>query len=499
MVRMDQYAYIRTAKRVYGKGIRQIDWETGHSRNTIRKVLRGEPCGYARRGYQAFPVLGPYLEIIDRWLAGDKERPSKQRHTAKRIYDRLVCEHGFGGCETTVRRYVREAKVRLGVGGPEVFIPLEPEVGQEAEVDWGTAVAVISGQMGRYRFFCMRSRFSGKHFVWFYPCERQQVFFDAHMRGFSFFGGVFRVLVYDNLTTAVQRVLRGRRRVEQEGFFKFRAYYNFTPRFCNPARGHEKGGVEGLIGYVRRNYLVPAPEAESLEALNQELLRRCVAYGDHRIQGREGTVNELFDQERGHLLSLPEIPFSNMEISVGRADRYSTVIVDKNRYSVPTRYVGLRLKVVVSVCQVEIFRDGSRIAVHERLYGNNKWSLDPDHYLELIQQRPGAFHSARPIRQWRRRWSPSLERLLERFQNSQGETAGIKDFISVLMLYRDHSAGEIQAALDKALEAGISTSHGVRHLVKHGVCNTDHPEPLASWPTLPPADVSVYERFGGLP
>ena len=499
MLRMDQYGYIRSAKRVYGKGIRQIERETGHSRNTIRKVLRGEAYGYARRGHQPFPVLGPYLEIIDRWLANDKQRPSKQRHTAKRIYDRLVSEHGFVGSETTVRRYVREAKARLGVGGPKAFIPLEPEVGQEAEVDWGTAVAVISGQLGRYRFFCMRSRFSGKHFVRLYPCERQQVFFDAHMRGFAFFGGVFRVLVYDNLTTAVQKILRGNRRVEQEGFVKFRAYYNFTPRFCNPASGHEKGGVEGLIGYVRRNYMVPVPEAESLEALNEELLRRCVAYGDHRIQGREGTVNELFEQERGHLVSVPEIPFSNMEISLGRADRYSTLIVDKNRYSVPTRYVGLRLKVVLSVSQVEIFREGSRIAVHERLFGNNKWSLDPDHYLELIQQRPGSFHSARPIRQWRRRWSPSLERLFERFQKSQGETDGIKDFISVLMLYRDHSAQQIQAALDKALEAGISSSHGVNHLLKHGAQSTDHPKPLESWPTLPPADVSVYGRLGGVP
>jgi transposase len=499
MLNMDQYGYIRTAKRVYGKGIRQIERETGHSRNTIRKVLRGEPYGYARRAHQPFPVLGAYMGMIDKWLEGDKEGPRKQRHTAKRIYDRLVVEHGFAGSETTVRRYVREAKVRLGVGAPKAFIPLEPQVGEEAEVDWGTAVAVVSGEVGRYKFFCMRSRFSGKHFVRFYPCERQQAFFDGHMRAFEFFGGVFPVLVYDNLSTAVQRVLRGKRRVEHEAFMKFEAYYNFAPRFCNPASAHEKGGVEGLIGYVRRNYLVPIPEADSLEALNEMVLRQCVAYGGHRLQGREQTVHELFEQERGYLVSLPQVAFSNTESLAGKVDRYSTVMVDKNRYSVPSRYVGLKVKVLVGVEQVGLFRDGVRIASHKRLYGNNKWSLDPDHYLELIQHRPGAFHCARPIRQWRLRWPSSVEALLQRFQHSQGETAGIKDFVTVLMLYRHYQAEQIEAAVEKALKAGISSGQGVAHLLKYAAQSADRPEPLESWPALPPADVSIYGQLGAVP
>jgi transposase len=155
---MDQYGYIRTARRVYGTSIRQIARETGHSRATIRKVLRKEPCGYSPRRQQPYRVLGPHLDSIEMWLEGDKERPRKQRHTARRIYDRLVTEQGFGGSETTVRRYVRGAKVRLGVGGAKAFIPLEPDMGQEAEVDWGTALAVISGEEARYKVFCMRSR-----------------------------------------------------------------------------------------------------------------------------------------------------------------------------------------------------------------------------------------------------------------------------------------------------------------------------------------------------
>jgi transposase len=496
---MDQYGYIRIAKRVYGKSIHEISKETGHSRNTIRKVLRQEPSGYSQRERQPYPVLGLYRGMIERWLEQDKERPKKQRHTARRIYHRLVEEQSYQGSETTVRRYVREAKVRLGVGATRAFIPLDPEPGQEAEADWGTALAVISGELGRYKFFCMRSKCSGKHFVRFYPCERQQAFFDAHIRAFAFFDGIFPVMVYDNLTTAVQKVLRGKRRLEQEAFVRFHAYCNFTPRFCNVGSAHEKGGVEGLIGYVRRNYLVPIPEATSLEELNEKVLKQCLAYGEHRLQGREKTVEELFEQEKSHLLPLPEVPFSNIQITEGKVDRYCTVIVDKNRYSVPTRYAGLKVKVSLGVDQVELYRDGVRVAAHRRLYGNNKWSLDPDHYLELIQQRPEAFHSARPIRQWRPKWPSCLERLLEHFQQSQGNTKGIKDFVSVLMLYRHFRAGEVEAAVEKALEVRISCSQAVKHLLLP-CSDTSSPSPqsLASWPALPPADVSVYGQLGGV-
>jgi len=497
MIRMDQYGYIRTAHRVYKKSIKQICRETGHSRETVRKVLRSEPCGYAPRTEQPYPVLGPYLQVIDQWLTEDRTRPKKQRHTAKRIYDRLVRELGFQGNDSTVRRYVRKAKVRLGVQVAPAFIPLEPECGREAEVDWGSATAIIAGEKMTIKFFCLRSKYSGKHFVRCYPCERQQAFLDGHLHAFAFFGGIFPVLIYDNLTTAVQKVCRGKGRVEQAEFAKFRAYYNFTPRFCNPAGAHEKGGVEGLVGYVRRNYLVPVPEAASLEDLNDRLLQECLAYGEHRLRGREGTVNELFALEQGHLLSLPDTPFTVLQIGAGKVDAYATVIVDKNRYSVPTRYVGLRVRVHLSVTQVEIFHDGKRLATHPRLFGNNKWQLHPDHYLELIQQRPEAFASARPLRRWRETWPPGLEKLLARFQETQGETAGRKDFISVLMLYREYAGKEIEAAVELALTHHLSSSQGVQHLLR----KTDSEPgfaPLQQWPTTLIPDLSVYGQLGGV-
>ncbi|MFV9646254.1 MAG: IS21 family transposase [Desulfobacterales bacterium] len=498
MLKVDQYDYIRTAYRVYGKKIKQIARETGHSKNTIKKALLSEYNGYKAREKQRYPALGHYLKIIDKWLKDDKEMPKKQRHTAVRVYNRLVQEHNFKGAETTVRRYVREARLRLGVRSRQVFIPSDPQSGVEAEVDWGRCTAILGGKKTLLKMFCMRSKYSGKHFVRCYPCERQQAFFDGHIQAFSFFGGIFPILIYDNLTTAVQKVFRGKKRIFQESYDKFRAFYNFTPRFCNPGQGHEKGGVEGIVGYSRRNYMVPVPQAETLEALNEKLLKDCFAYGSHLISGREHTVNELYGAEKDHLIDQPEAEFSNIETPCGKVDKYSTVVVDKNHYSVPTAYAYCKVGVVLYVDRVDIFYGNKKITSHERLYNNNKWSLKPEHYLALIQQRPQAFESARPIRQWRKSWPLCLERLLGRFCKKQGHTKGIKDFISVLMLYKDHDAGDIESAVEKALSANVSSSQAVKYILINSQKQTEPSfAALKNWQTLPPPDVSIYHQIGG--
>ncbi|TKB23745.1 IS21 family transposase [Desulfopila sp. IMCC35006] len=496
---MDQYEYIRTAQRVYGTNISELARQTGNSRNTIKKALRGEAWGYSEREQQLFPVLGPYRTIIEEWLKKDKDQPKKQRHTARRVYNRLKTEQGYQGSESNVRRYVRMVQMELGLDiAGQAFIACEPEAGQEAEVDWGTATAVVGGEKVRLKFFCMRSKYSGKHFVRFYPCERQQAFFDAHIQSFSFFGGIFPVLIYDNLTTAVRKILLGKRRIEQESFSKFKAYYSFTARFCNADSGNEKGGVEGLVGFARRNYMVPVPEAESLEELNEKLLADCLSYGSHKMASRSESVADLFEGEKAHLLEQPNIAFSNTRPGDARVDKYATIMVDKNRYSVPWKYAGRRLKTIVHVDRVEIFADGKRLAVHERLFANNKWSLAPEHYLDLIQQRPMSFASARVIRQWREHWPQSLHQLLTNFCHIQGETKGIKDFIAVLMLYSRYQADEVETAVELALEKNLSSSEGVRHLLIYANEQIVPIAQLADWSSLPSPDLSLYGVLGGV-
>ncbi len=492
---MDQYELIRTGHRVYEKNISELARETGHSRNTIKKAIRGEPWGYQERSHQPYPVLEPFLTTIDQWLESDKDQPKKQRHTARRVYNRLIAEHGFTGGESTVRRYVKIAKMKLGVNSPGAFIPCDPEAGFEAEVDWGTAVAIIGGQRTRFKFFCMRSKYSGKHFVRAYPCERQQAFFDAHLHAFQFFGGIFPVLIYDNLTTAVRKVLKGKNRIEQKSFRKFRIYHNFKARFANPAAGHEKGGVEGGVGFTRRNYMVPVPKVDSFEDLNAMLLRDCQAYGSHTVSGRENTVSELHALEKEHLLSLPDAVFDNLQPLTCKVDKYCTAIVDKNRYSVPSCFCGIKVSVLLGVDRVDIYQKSKLLASHPRQYGNNKWQLEPDHYLDLLEERPGAFNSARPILQWRKIWPASLEKLLTRLCQSLGETKGIKDFINVLMLYRTFDAEDITAAVEMALESSISSSDGVHHLLLFARDTESHAPSLAQWDSLPPTNMEQYSQL----
>ena len=495
MITMDQYEYIRTAHRVYKKSIRQIQKETGHSRVTIRKILEGAFPEYKRRATQAYPALDEHRDTIERWLNEDRENPRKQRHTARRIYARLVEEEGYAGSEVTVRRYVRQVKAREGMETSGAYLILEPECGHEAEADWGRAVAIMQGTRIPFHFFCMRSKYSGKSFVRAYPCEKQQAFLDAHVRAFNFFGGIFPTIVYDNLTSAVQKVLTGHDRIEQEGFRKLRSYYNFEARFCNPAAAHEKGGTEGMIGYIRRNYLVPIPVVESFEELNERLLQSCLRHGTHRTEGRTENVDCLFEREKEHLIPLPAVPMSNMRLLETRINKYATVVADKNHYSVPVSHVRLRVRVELAIDRVDIFHDGRRIASHARLFGNNKWQLDPQHYLELIRRKPGAFDSALVIRRWRPAWPACLERLLARFKERQGETSGIKDFISVLMFYRDYPAEEIEAVVELALESSISNSEGIRHMLVYSGPEENF-APLQGWPATLVPDVADYAQLG---
>lgn len=451
---MDQYELIRTAHRVYGKSIRQIRRETGHHRKTIRKALRGEEPKYRRKKKVRCPVMEPVAPLIERWLKEDKSRPKKQQHTAHRIWCRLVEEEDFKGSESTVRRWVREWKAARGEGGCRAVVPLDPEVAREAEVDWGTAEVEMGGRRQRVKLFVMRSRYSGKPFIRAYPWERQEMFFDAHMHAFAYYKGVHRKIVYDNLTVAVKAILRGRKRKEQEQFTSFRSYYTFEAVFCNPGRGREKGGVEGLIGFARRNFLVPLPRVDSFEELNEQLLRRCLEYGDHQIRGRQEkrTVNERFEEEADRLMPLPSRPYPNSKSWKVKVDPYQTVRVDRNRYSVPRRYVGRWIHAQIGCSRITLWAEESKVAEHPRLFSNTKWQLDPLHYLELIEQRPQSFDRARPILQWRSRWPEQYERALGELRRRHGENRGTQEFVRILKLHEEYDGEELLRAVDQALD-----------------------------------------------
>jgi len=237
-------------------------------RDALRSAVPPEPKLPQVRRWK----LGPALPFIDRVLEQDRQAPRKQRHTAHRLWQRVCVEvPDFTASERAVRGYVRQRKHELGLLGRETCVPQTYEWGIEAQVDWYEALAVLNGERTTLQVFCVRSMASGAAFHRAYTNATQQAFLDAHQHAFHYFGGVFYRLRYDNLKSAVQRVLRGKKREETTRFIAFRSHWRFASEFCNPAAGHEKGGVEGEVGYFRRNHWVPLPEVKDLE----ELIRSC--------------------------------------------------------------------------------------------------------------------------------------------------------------------------------------------------------------------------------
>jgi len=299
VLNVDQKEQIRRAYFSEGQSIRRIARERHHDRRTVRAAIRdGGPSRYKLTHSRLRPVLGPFVVVIDEWLAGDQFSPPKQHHTSRRIYHRLVEEKGYRGGESTVRDYVRQHRNRPR----PVFIPLSYEPGEDAQADFGEAVVIMKGRPLTVQLFVGRLCFSKIPFLTASPNQQQEALFEGHDKAFDFFGGVPRTIWYDRMSQAVKKALPGHRPEEQEEFIALRSHYLFESCFCNPREAHEKGLVENLVGYARRNYMVPVPEVNSFQELNGLLRQRCLVEGGRRLRGETQTIGEMWEQERPQLL-----------------------------------------------------------------------------------------------------------------------------------------------------------------------------------------------------
>jgi len=435
--RVELFEAIRRDHDREGLSIRALARRHGVHRRAVRQALESAlPPERKRPESRPAPALGPYRELIDSWLVADRSAPVKQRHTAKRVWERLRDEYGVAVAQTTVRDYVRWRRRELGLAA-EAYCPQVHDPGVTAEVDWGEAKVIIAGELVTVGLFLMRSCFSGACFVMAFETQSQQAFFEGHVAAFNFFSGVCGTLRYDNLKSAAKKTLKGRRRVENDRFVAFRSHYLYEAWFTlvGLEGAHEKGGVEGEVGRFRRAHLVPVPEFGSLAELNDALAAFCIEDLRRTIDGRPQTVGELLSRELDHLRALPAEAFPTWEESTNRVNQKSMVTVRRNHYSVPVRLAGLKVLLQVGAREIWVLHDGREVARHPRLRGSQQRSAQLDHYLELLQRKPGALEHSLALRQEREqgRWPECFDALWHAIEAKVGASEAARQIVDVLL------------------------------------------------------------------
>jgi len=471
----------------------------GIDRKTVSKILQHSvPPGYRRAKKPVRPKLDPFIGVIDQILKNDIGKIKKQRHTAKRIYERIRDEHGFTGSLTIVTDYIREAKRR----SREVFVPLSHAPGH-AQVDFGEAFGVIGGVERKLHYFAMALPHSDAIFVKTYPCETTEAFCDGHNAALAFFGGVPQSILYDNTTIAVAKILgtsemrkttpnrsADGKRTRSKIFSELQSHYLFKDRFGRPGKGNDKGKVEGTIGYTRRNFLVPAPRAESFEALNAQLETRCLERQSHVLRGHSESIGERMLRDLDALMALPPVPYDACEKVRTRATSISMVRYRCNDYSVPVAYAHHEVQVRGYVDEVVIGCGSEIIARHVRSYETADMVFDPIHYLPLLEQKVGALDQAAPLQGWD---LPDVFAALHRLLQTRMGKKGKREYVQVLRLLEEFDMVDVQGAVKQALALGAISYDAVKHLV---LCRIDKRPPrldLEIYPYLPKARVETTD------
>lgn len=481
---MELYGRVRRACHVDGMSAREAARRFGIDRKTVSKILKHSvPPGYRRACVAARPKLDPFAAIIDQILEEDKSRIKKQRHTAKRIFERLRDEHGFTGGITIVTDYVRDRKRRTR----EVFVPLAHAPGH-AQVDFGEALGVIGGVQRKLHYFAMALPHSDAFFVKAYPAETTEAFCDGHNAALAFFGGIPLSILYDNTTIAVARILGDGSRKRTRSFSELQSHYLFEDKFGRPGKGNDKGAVEGVIGFARRNFLVPMPRFDSFEALNAWLEEQCLKRQDQVLRGHSQSIGERLMRDLDALMFLPAVPYDACEKVSTRVTSISMARYRGNDYSVPVAYAHHDVQIRGYVHEVVIGCGADVIARHRRSYEKADMVFDPMHFLPLLEQKVGALDQAAPLLGWDLPGEfVTLHRLLEARMGKKGK----REYVQVLRLLETFEMSHVHGAVKQALGLGAIAYDAVKHLV---LCRIEKRPPrldLDIYPYLPKARVET--------
>ncbi len=492
---MEQFERIRHDRREEALSIRALARRHGVHRRAVRQALASAvPPPRKPVESRPQPAIGPHVATIRQWLTDDKEAPPKQRHTARRIWERLVDELDADVAESSVRRYVRECRRELHLDHIDVAIVAHYEPGEEAQVDFGLSDVFIAGVRTQVAVFELRLSHSGVAIHVAFGSEGQESFLEGHVIAFSRLGGVPTRIRYDNARALVARVLKGHNRIETERFIALRSHYGFESSYCEPGEkgAHEKGGIEGEVGRQRRHFFTPIPKATSLADLNRRLEeadRRDLA---RHIGHRRETVGAMGVADRAALRPLPEVPFDFARIVPVRVDRKARVCVRQSFYSVPAHYAGRELTARIGGTRIEVAEGGTIVASHERSTIRGSQTLLLDHYLEILVRKPGAMPSALATHQARQSGvlTTAHEAFWARARRKFGDADGTRALIEVLLLHRHLPFPAIHAALEAVNSAGSADPALVAIEARR---ITEHRGPTGS--TVPSAaHLQRYER-----
>jgi transposase len=458
---VELFAVIRRDARVEGLSIRALADKHGVHRRTVRQALESAIPPPRKTPARTSPRLEPFKDEIDKMLRWDLDAPKKQRHTARRILARLVDEHHATDLSySTVRDYVgkRRPQICAEAGRPleDGHVPQTHLPAAEGEVDFHDLWVILRGVKTKTALFTMRLSYSARAAHRAFLTQGQEAFLEGHVYAFNRFGGVpLDKIRYDNLNSAVKQVLFGRTRQENERWIAFKSHYGFESWYCLPGHqgSHEKGGVEGEGGRFRRTHCVPMPVVDSIEELNGLLEAWDDADDARRVGNRAHSVGHDWAFERELLAPLPAEPFDTTLTVTPRVDRYAQVMVRCNQYSVPSRFIGHRLRVKLSASTVTVFDKNTVVARHERAVGKGVKVLDLDHYLEVLLRKPGALPGATALTRARAlgTFTATHDAFWAAARKALGDSAGTRALIEVLLLHRHLTHADVLAGITAAL------------------------------------------------
>ena len=481
--RGELYLKVRRAYFQQGLSKRAIARTFGISRDSVDKmIVYSVPPGYRRAAPVKRPKLDGFTDIIDQWLRDDVGSPRKQRHTAKRVFERLRDEHSFEGGYTIVKTYMREHQRR----SREMFVPLHHAPGH-GQADFGEALVFIGGIEQKAYFFAFDLPHSDACYVRAYPAATAEAWMDGHVHAFAFFGRVPQSVLYDNDRCLVAQILPDGTRKRARLFSGLLSHYVIQDSYGRPGKGNDKGSVEGLVGYARRNFMVPMPRFATWEAFNVWLEEQCRKRQSAILRGHTETIGQRLQRDLAAMADLPPAPFEACDQVTGRVSSVSLVRYKTNDYSVPVAYGHREVWIRGYVDQVVIGCGGEIIARHPRCYGREDMIFDPMHYLPLIEKKINALEQAAPLANWELQLEfQTLRRLME----ARLLKAGRREYVQVLRLMETFDLDEVHGAVKTALRIGAIGFDAIKHLV---LCRVEKRPPrldLDVYPYLPRAHVA---------